>query len=127
MKKCQPKRRYTDSDNQQPLKNSTCFYYLPKENNDINVCKSMFQRTLGYSNQKFITSSFLNVNKGFTQGDQRGKHIKPHKRSDDDTKFIKDHINKYNPCISHYRRENSPEKALFTIGIDNKRDACRLH
>lgn len=109
VKKFPPKRRYGDFDDQ-PIKNFSNFYYLPNQNEDINVCRYMFLSTLGYSNTKFIRTAFKNIQKGFTQGDKRGKHAPPHKMSEDDNKFIKDHINKYNPSISHYRREHSPNR-----------------
>ena len=40
----------------------------------------------------------------------RGKHAPPHKTPDKDEVFIKEHILKYNPHISHYRREHAPNR-----------------
>ena len=40
--------------------------------------------------------------------DQRGKHIPSNKFDKDTVKAVIDHINKFTPSISHYRRMHAP-------------------
>ena len=75
--------------------------------NDVPVCKSMFMNTLGYLYDKFITVAL----KGYVAEDRRGSHNHDyHSIADDERKFIEDHINAFEPGISHYRRSHAPHR-----------------
>lgn len=68
--------------------------------------------TLGYSCNKMIVEllkksidSFGGMNKA--QSDKRGRHIPINKK---DHSIIVSHIEKYNPQMSHHRREDAPNR-----------------
>ena len=71
----------------------------------------MFLGTLGYKTDEVLkTVQDTSDNIDILQKDMRGKHAPPHKTPDKDDVFIKGHILKYNPHISHYRREHAPNR-----------------
>ena len=49
--------------------------------------------------------------------DRRGKNLRPHKV---DHEIIRQHINSYNPSISHYSRENAPNRRYLNPDITVK-------
>ena len=71
----------------------------------------MFMSTLGYTSDKFITTSLSNVNElGVCTPDMRGKHEAPHRLTEAQIDDIRTHITSFNPQISHYRREHAPNR-----------------
>ena len=65
----------------------------------------MFMNTLGYTADKFLTVA-LTLN---GTDCRKGKHDHScHRVSDKDEKFMEDHINSYEPGISHYCRKHAP-------------------
>ena len=71
------------------------------------VCKVMFMSTLGYIHDKFITVA---LNSNFAE-DRRGSHSHEyHSTQDVDKAFMEDHINSFEPGISHYRRCHAPNR-----------------
>ena len=88
---------------------------------DRQVCKKFFLQTLGYNekNDRLVTTvmktttlTALTVKK-----DMRGHH--PSEKKKDRTPII-DHIESFNPSISHYRREHAPNRRYLPSDITIK-------
>ena len=74
---------------------------------DISVCKTMFMSTLGYTADKFLTVAF----KSNVAESTKGKHDHSyHTITSDQEKKMEEHINLFEPGISHYRREHAPHR-----------------
>ena len=70
----------------------------------------MFMNTLGYPAGKFLTVPLTSNDTDC----RKGKHDHSyHQVSDKDEKFMEDHINSYEPGISHYHRKHAPH-VLYT-------------
>ena len=92
-------------------RNKTFVYRLPMlDGKQLVVCKSMFMSTLGFKSDKVLTTAMKSTVLGFDSGDKRGRHAPKHKLSDEDLAIIRCHIQSFNPCISHYRREHAPNR-----------------
>lgn len=89
-------------------KNTLKFYITDDQGNKIQVCKPFFLTTLGF---KKTNDRVLDVLRHYPNGqieahdDNRGK--KPTKKYIYQN-LIDDHIESFNPTISHYRREHAP-------------------
>ena len=71
----------------------------------------MFFNALGYTSDKVVTTSLADPSCiGVTSKDQRGKHVSKHALSNEKKQSIQEHIFKYNPQISHYRRVHAPNR-----------------
>ena len=70
----------------------------------------MFLNTLGYTSDKVVTSLADPSCIGVTSKDQRGKHVPKHALSNEKKQSTQEHIFKYNPQISHYRRVHAPNR-----------------
>ena len=81
-------------------------YHLDSGNDNlVQVCKKMFMATLGYTSDKFITVALSSKK----TTNQKGKHDHAyHTLPEADDKLMEDHIQMYEPGISHYRREHAP-------------------
>ena len=93
-------------------RNQSFLYSLSSENGDeFIVCKMFFLTTLGYQydNDSIIRSAINGVDIGSVvpRPDMRGKGNS--KKKIDQT-IIVDHIESFNPVISHYRRKHAPRK-----------------
>lgn len=102
------KRRTTTSS--LATKNQSRFFYLPSINsNRLQVCKSTFLCTFGYSNDSIITE-LCKYMKGDTPCLSAVKEYRGENNNlrTIDREIIINHIKTYNPCISHYRRHNAP-------------------
>ena len=93
---------------------SCTFKYTMRMQNGVYrpVCKKFFLSTLGFkpNNDKIIRSALRNVqiNQNIDVAaleDRRGKHEPKHKINH---QFVHEHVEKYKPSISHYRREHAP-------------------
>ena len=85
-------------------------YHLPlpqlgesKLTNEVKVCKVMFLNTLGYKTDEILETvqKHTSTEFGCPGPSKRGKHTPKHAISPEDMDFIKEHIKKYNPSISH--------------------------
>lgn len=90
-------------------KNESRKIFFPKEDKSRCVCRKFFLNTLGYSNDSVITElcntmekipllAAVRENRGTI-----GNYKRKRERS-----IIMNHINKFKPCITHYRRHNTP-------------------
>ena len=117
-----PKRRYASAsscDNQR--RKITREFMLPVNGADTPVCQMMFLSTLGYTTDSVLQTLQSTRNEyGFVQADARGKHAPKHKLTAADRDRLTSHINKYNPCISHYRREHAPKRLYLPAELDIK-------
>ena len=110
-----PTRRYSSESGERKRKYSRLFF-LPSVNkidgNRISACQKMFLGTLGYKTDEVLKTTIQDTsdNIDILQKDMRGKHAPPHETPDKDEVFIKEHILKYKPHISHYRREHAPNR-----------------
>lgn len=88
-------------------KNDSRKFYLPKANRSVCVCRNFFLNTLGYSNDSVITALCTAIknkpllvavkeNRGTTGNYKRAKN----------RTLVMNHINKYKPCVTHYRFNN---------------------
>ena len=93
-------------------KNSSIHYSLPKESGaKIIVCKTMFLHTLRMKTDGYITE-FKKAMKEYCglpikARDNRGRHEPANKG---DHNCIKQHIDSFHPQVSHYKRENAPNR-----------------
>ncbi|KAK9719996.1 hypothetical protein QE152_g22289 [Popillia japonica] len=85
------------------------------------VCKTFFLATLGYllKNDKLLRNvlSYGKSGKIVAKRDHRGIGT-PHNKFD--TQIISNHIETFNPVISHYRREHAPNRRYLPIDISIK-------
>ena len=71
------------------------------------MCKKMFMNTLGYSADKFLTVAL----RSSVSEDRRGSHNHSyHSIPEQSDLFMQEHINTFEPGISHYRREHVPHR-----------------
>ena len=99
----------TDVITEQDPVNDTIIH--PAAGNRISVCQKMFLATLGYTTDAcLLTVKEATDDTGIVHESKRGKHAPKHKLSQTDSQIMEEHIKKYNPCISHYRRENAPNR-----------------
>lgn len=102
------RRRVKPNDNER--RSLSIKYYL-KDDDDTSheVCKSFFLTTLGYkkNNDRFVHYTLTNTPKGALTppSDKRGKQPSKNKGPLDQ---IIQHIETFQPTISHYRREHAP-------------------
>lgn len=98
-------------------KRSLSYAYHLKDSNDdrIEVCKTFFLSTLGYNAKN--DCRVLNILKRHVddQKDKRGKYTRENKIDRD---IIKNPVLKYNPAISHYRREHAPKRLYLPSDIN---------
>lgn len=89
------------------LRNESRKYFLPKDHKSVQVCRSFFLNSLGYTNDSVITELITAVKRQpicKLVKENRGCHAKTTRDRD----IIKEHIQSYKPCVSHYRRYNAP-------------------
>lgn len=114
----EPNRRYSNGKNESRRK-FTRIFFLPINGSKVEVCQKMFLSTLGFKTDKRIRTLHNSIdNTGFVRESERGKHPPKHKLFEEDFKFIKDHIRKFNPCVSHYRREHAPNRFYLPSELD---------
>ena len=79
----------------------------------------MFLATLGYRGDKVLRTLHKSTDECDTvEKDKRGKHSPPHKVSEADGLLLKNHILKFNPNISHYRREHAQNRLYLPTELD---------
>ncbi len=105
--------------NSKELRGNTFSYQLKNETGQLkNVCKIFYLTTLGYSksNDSFIRSLLgrENFKKPLRVRSEQGKHTKTPKINRD---IIIQHINSFNPNISHHRRVHAPKKKYLPSDI----------
>ncbi|KAG1656357.1 hypothetical protein GQR58_024008 [Nymphon striatum] len=106
----QIKRRTTTSDTVK--RNVSLTFSLPTlDGSKQKVCKKMLLATLGFRTDGIITE-FVKAKQNPKQTisptrDNRGRNIPPNKKDRD---LIAEHINSYHPFVSHYTRENAPNR-----------------
>lgn len=88
-------------------KNESRLFFFPKNNKSLQVCRTFFLNSLGYTNDSVITELSSAIKRGplcDSVKENRGIHSKQKVNKE----LIKTHIESYNPCVSHYRRYNAP-------------------
>lgn len=114
-----PKRKYTT----EPRRNPKRTFTLQKsDGTKVSVCKNFFLTTLGYnkSNDGILNHS-LNPQNDL---DKRGKHTKV---PGFDRHLLSEHIESFQPCAPHYRREHAPNRRYLPSEINIKfmhKDFC---
>lgn len=88
------------------------------------VCKRFFLNTLGLKEKsdKIVRWTFRTIDADkndmpSTPEDKRGRHQPKHKI---DHALVYDHVETYNPSISHYRREHAPNRRYLPLDITIK-------
>ena len=86
----------------------------------VPVCKKMFMNTLGYSADKFLTVALSSsVNE-----DRQGFHdYSYHTISEQSDLLMREHVNTFEPSISHYRREHAPRR----LYVDPSPSICDMY
>lgn len=101
-------------------RNVSCTYQIKDENNVVvKVCKTMLLGTLGYHTDEILRTVRKSVEMAKREGEapimvppsKRGRHEPKNKL---EKTSIKSHIEKYRPCISHYRREHAPRRMYLS-------------
>lgn len=89
------------------------YYFLPKQDSEISVCKKMFLSTLGIS-EKVMRTSLAKVRQtGVVEKDQRGGRPINLKNKDEAVKnLILEHIKQFPRMESHYCRQSSTREYL---------------
>ena len=74
------------------------------------MCQSFFLSSLGYTSNFVLRSLFqkMTPSKITPPADKRGKHEPRHKMVPETLVQIKQHIQSFNPSVSHYRRKHAP-------------------
>ena len=94
-------------------------YTLPKGTGKVPVCKTMFLRTLGLRTDGTLTE-FVSAKQCSAQDsvapvtDHRGKNTPPNKV---DHSTIRQHINSYNPQVSHYNIAHAPHRRYLESSL----------
>ena len=104
------------------MRKNSLNYKLPSQQGaKIDVCKTMFLRTLGLKTDVMVTQLLKAKRRRYEDNiapinDRRGKHevYENHKA---DHKAIRYHINSYKPSISHDTRVNAPNRRYLNPEI----------
>jgi len=113
-------RTRTAGENSRKPRQSSFRYKLPDDSgNEVFVCKPFFLHILGYASDKVVTCLMSATSPTFLSPNPstRGKHKPPNCV---DESVIIDHINSFNPQISHYRREHAPRRRYLAPEITIK-------
>ena len=91
---------------------SRLYFLSDQQDNEHAVCKIFFLQLLGYISDKVIIVALKNCKEGAItpSSDKRGKHIPANKIHQENQEVIINHINFFNPSVSHYRREHAPNR-----------------
>lgn len=104
--------------NKEPKRNLTFNYYFTVRGHGspVQVCKTFFLATLGY-HPKNDAKVFRVLHTGEDDDlkEKRGHHDRSSLTKDKD--LISSHIMKYNPAISHYRREHAPNRLYLPSDV----------
>lgn len=93
---------------------NTFEYYLKTATSRVQVCKTFFLTTLGFSkNNNTVVQSVLSQNNHSPKPDGRGRHAK----RKIERAVIHTHVESFHPCVSHYRREHAPNKRYLPSDI----------
>ncbi|KAJ8364805.1 hypothetical protein SKAU_G00136360 [Synaphobranchus kaupii] len=102
---------------------SRSFVYWLQDHNSVpqQVCKPFFLSTLGYhpkNDSLVITMMGKSITTHLAPPkDQRGKHAPKNKLS---LEPLNEHIESFNPSVSHYRREHAPHRRYLPSDISIK-------
>ena len=114
-----PKRRYGTAANEdnETRRQYTREFFLSVDGKLIAVCKKMFCQltTLGFSTDKVIrtlqqSTNDCDVVRTYNRGGGGGGGHPPKQAPAEDHDFLMQHIKKFSPCISHYRRLYLPSE-----------------
>lgn len=108
------KRRTTEGNSRRLYTNS---YKLTTENGErTEVCKIFFLKTLGFGANSSLLRTVLKKSKrgGFSIAPK--KRGAPHNKID--LNIVQSHIDKFNPEISHYRREHAPNRLYLPSDLN---------
>jgi len=97
----------------QSRRNVSRKYFIPVQNEEIQVCQKMFLQTFAISD-KVISNIFKKINTSpVIPADQRGKHSnRLHAIKDNVKSYIRQHIESFPVIDSHYIRAESTRKYL---------------
>ena len=99
---------------------SSLTYLLPSDSGeDVVVCQKFFCATLGYTSNQFIVEMMKTSQSSHVipPPDKRGKHEPANKI---DICTVDDHIDSFNPQVSHYRREYAPNRRYLPSSVTVK-------
>lgn len=103
-------------------RSKTNLYFLTGTDGNVSVCKIFYLTTLGFNatNDSMVQLALRSVSEGSSlpTPDGRGKASNQHKI---DRVIVRTHIESFNPCISHYRREHAPNRRYLPSDISVKK------
>lgn len=105
----EPRYQYRKPDSNRKPKHS---FNFDVENSRIRVCKIFFKNTLGINDRPIRTVIDKIDTNGFLQQENRGKHKKQVKVSDDSKQRVKEHINSIPRIESHYLRKQTTREYI---------------
>lgn len=117
------KARTTKHATDERKRNYSYEYRLPNSDGEMQqVCKTFFLGTLGYhpKNDRIVVTVFQTTPTSAVTvtNDRRGRHYnRPHRMNVED---VSAHVESFNPCISHYRREHAPKRRYLPSDISIK-------
>ena len=106
-----PKRRTNGNDGCGPIRRHSVFYFFPDFSGSyVPVCKTFYLRTLGMKSNAMVTEfvKFQTNNPLSSPVDKRGKGSTA--SAQEQNQAIIDHINSFNPQVSHYNLAHTPNR-----------------
>lgn len=103
-------RNHTEIISNDPSSRSVYKYFLKLDGKFVEVCRTFFLATLGYkkdNNAMLQRVLSFSPSKIVLPADGRGKQPSANKI---DPEMVRNHINLFNPCVSHYRRAHAPNR-----------------
>ena len=111
----------------------TRIFHLEKERREkVQVCEKTFLSTLGLTGGRVIRTvlSKTSTSRMTNISDKSGKHTPAIQKKEEIYQLVIDHIQKFHPCISRYRRASAPNRLYispeFTI-TSMYQDFCTEH
>lgn len=105
------KRRRVKTESRKSL---TRYYYLPKREDKLKVCRRFFMNTLDVTDKLLRYSEVNRSDIKTSKIDERGKHCPKNKTAADDVNTVIAFINKLPAVPSHYCRKDTTRKYLPT-------------
>ena len=83
------------------------------------MCQIFFLRTLGFTKDLCVKTALESAKRVIVPlKDKRGRKAATNKFAEDIPESVKNHIFKYNPAISHYRRKHAPHRLYISPEFD---------
>ena len=96
----------------------TRVFYVQDEGIDVRVCKKAFLRIHAVSNGRLNRALQARLaEKGSVHMDLRGRHTPANKTKPEDILRVKEHIDSFPRCSSHYSRSDNPHRQYLSSDL----------